>query len=60
MSPNQVRVVLAVDPGRLKCGIAVARRDAASPAVEILHKSIADTSALGETVAGSGLCLLRT
>lgn len=44
--------VLAVDPGRLKCGVAVART-AADPAhsIEVLHQSVVESSRLGETVA---------
>ena len=39
------KVVLAIDPGRLKCGVAVVRKSA--PQSEVLHRCVVETSQLG-------------
>lgn len=41
---DAVNVVLAIDPGRMKCGVAVVQKMNAGP--KILHRCVADTSHL--------------
>ncbi|MHB9036456.1 MAG: pre-16S rRNA-processing nuclease YqgF [Armatimonadota bacterium] len=49
---NKSITVLAVDPGRSKCGVAVARTTTEpTHSIEILHKSVVDSAHLGNTVA---------
>lgn len=41
--------VIAIDPGRIKCGIAVVRKSDGT--VEVLHREVIPTTKLGPTVA---------
>ncbi|MCE5315500.1 MAG: pre-16S rRNA-processing nuclease YqgF [Armatimonadota bacterium] len=46
-----MKTILAIDPGRSKCGVAVVRAAVELPRnVEILHKSVIESARLGETV----------
>ncbi|MCL5102838.1 MAG: Holliday junction resolvase RuvX [Armatimonadetes bacterium] len=45
-----MNVVLAIDPGRSKCGLAVVRRMAGGP-FEVLHRGVIETSELAATLA---------
>lgn len=46
--------VIAIDPGRVKCGIAVVRKS--NEAVEVLRKAVVATAELGPTVADLASC----
>ncbi|MCE5315589.1 Holliday junction resolvase RuvX [bacterium] len=46
-----MKTILAVDPGRSKCGVAVVRAAVELPrSVDILHKSVIESARLGEIV----------
>lgn len=45
--------VIAVDPGRSKCGVAAVRRSAAGE-IEVLHQEVVETAGLAEAVRGLG------
>lgn len=44
-----MNVVLAIDPGRMKCGVAVVQKSHAGP--KILHRCVIDTSQLSSTLS---------
>lgn len=48
---NLKRVVLAIDPGRAKCGVAVVSATVDNPTPQVLHRSVIDTNNLPQTAA---------
>lgn len=49
---ESLKVVLAVDPGRSKCGVAVVRRTpGAQPVIDVLHREVVPTPDIAPTLS---------
>jgi RNase H-fold protein (predicted Holliday junction resolvase) len=46
--PADRRIVMAIDPGRCKCGVAVV---AGGAEIEVLHRAVVETEGIGEAMA---------